>query len=87
MIVKQVISVVLRNQADALIRLTGLCYRKGVAIESLSYATAPQMDEVRFRAVLLCEKPAADQLYRHIANLIGVVAAEVTPYNEGGIYP
>ncbi len=82
---KQVLSVVLRNQADALIRFTGLCYRRGIAIESLSFATAPQTDEVRFRAVLLCEKSAAERLHRQIAKLIGVIFAELGPYNEGGM--
>ena len=82
---KQVISVVLKHQADSLVRLTGLCYRKGISIESLSYATMPQTGEVRFRAVLDCGRSTADQLHRHVAKLIGVIGAEVVPYNEGGI--
>ena len=82
---KQVLSVILKRQADTLVRLTGLCYRRGVAIESLSYAVTPQSGEVRFRAVLACGRPAADQLHRQIAKLIGVIGAEVVPYNEGGM--
>jgi len=83
--VRQILSVVLKRQADSLVRLTGLCYRRGVAIESLSYATSQQTGEVRFRAVLSCGRPTADQLRRQIAKLIGVVGTEIDPYNEGGI--
>lgn len=82
---KQVLSVVLKRQADTLVRLTGLCYRRGVFIENLSYTTAPHTDEVRFRAVLACGRPAADQLHRQVSKLIGVIGAEISPYIEGGM--
>ena len=81
---KQILSVVVKSQADTLIRLTGLCYRRGVPIESLSYAKTSQIGEVKFQAVLACGRPAASQLHRQISKLIGVIGAEVIPYNEGG---
>ena len=84
-VLKLVLSVVLKRQADNLVRLTGLCYRRGVAIESLSYSTASQTGEVQFRAVLACGRLTADQLHRQISNLIGVVGAEIAPYSDGGM--
>ena len=82
---KQILSVVLKRQADTLIRLTGLCYRKGVTIENLSYVATPSTSEVSFRAVLTCERTAANQLYRQVSKLIGVIGAEIAPYKEGGM--
>ena len=82
---RQVLSVVIKSQADTLVRLTGLCYRRGISIESLSYAKTTQTGEVKFRAVLACGKPAASQLHRQVAKLIGVIVTEVVPYNEGGM--
>ena len=82
---KQVLSVVIKSQADTLVRLTGLCYRRGISIESLSYVNTTQLGEVTFQAVLACGRPAASQLHRQIAKLVGVIGAEVVPYNEGGM--
>ena len=79
---KHLLSVVLKRQADTLVRLTGLCYRRGVSIESMSYSITAQTGEVSFRAVLACEQPTADQLHRQVTKLIGVIGAEVVPFNE-----
>lgn len=82
---KQVLSVVLKNQADILVRLTGLCYRRGVPIESLSYVPESLNGQVRFRAVLACGQPAAQRLHHQVSQLVGVVGADIAPYYEGGM--
>ena len=81
----QVLSVVLHRQEDSLLRLTGLCYRRGVPIESLAFSSSDQPGEVRIQAILSCEKSVADQLQRHIAKLIDVVNTETWPNYEGAM--
>jgi len=80
-----VLSVVLHRQEDTLLRLTGLCYRRGVPIESLAFSPSDQTGDVRVQAVLSCEKSAADQLQRHVAKLIDVVSSEIWPNYERGL--
>lgn len=80
-----VLSVVLHRQEDTLLRLTGLCYRRGVSIESLAFSPGDQTGNVRIQAVLSCEKAAADQLQRHVAKLIDVVSTEIRPNYERGM--
>ena len=80
-----VLSVVLHRQEDTLLRLTGLCYRRGVSIESLAFSQGDQAGSVRIQAVLSCEKAAADQLQRHVAKLIDVVSTEIWPNYERGM--
>lgn len=75
---KQFLSVVTKKQSDALVRLTGLCYRRGVMIESLSYATEPDSETVRIMAVIDCAQPSAEQLRRQVANLVNVVGASLS---------
>ena len=82
---KQVLSVVLKEQADTLVRLTGLCYRRGVLIESLSYAPEKIYGHVRVKAVLACARPDAEQLRRHVSKMVDVVRTEVTPHLEGSL--
>lgn len=76
--VKQFLSVVLKNKSDTLVRLTGLCYRRGVPIESLSYATEPENGTVRIMAVLECGRPTAEQLHRQVSNMVNVVGASLS---------
>jgi acetolactate synthase small subunit len=76
--VKQFLSVVLKKQADTLVRLTGLCYRRGVPIESLSYVTETENGTVRIMAVLDCGRPTAEQLRRQVSNLVNVVGASLS---------
>jgi len=80
-----VLSVVLHRQEDTLLRLTGLCYRRGVPIESLAFSQGDPTGLVRIQAVLSCEKAAADQLQRHVAKLIDVVSSEIWPNYERGM--
>ncbi len=75
---KQFLSVVLKKQADTLVRLTGLCYRRGVPIESLSYVTETENGTVRIMAVLNCGRPTAEQLRRQVSNLVNVVGASLS---------
>ena len=81
---KQFLSVVLKKQSDTLVRLTGLCYRRGVPIESLSYATEPESGTVRVMAVLNCGHPTAEQLRRQVSSLVNVVGASLS---DGSIAP
>ena len=81
----QVLSVVLHRQEDTLLRLAGLCYRRGVPIERLAFSPSDQTDRVCIKAVLSCEQAAATQLQRHVAKLIDVVSAEILSNFEGGI--
>jgi acetolactate synthase small subunit len=80
-----VLSVVLHRQEDTLLRLTGLCYRRGVSIESLAFSPSKLNGNVCVQAVLSCERPAADQLQRHVAKLIDVVSSEIWPNYERGM--
>ena len=75
---KQSVSVVLRNQEDALVRLMGVFYRRGYVIESLSMVPG-QGDNVRLMADVSCNELEAAQLLRHVAKLVDVVATEVLP--------
>ncbi len=75
---KQFLSVVLKNQADTLVRLTGLCYRRGVLIESFSYAAESDSGNARVMAVLNCGRPKAEQLRRQVSNLAHVVGASLS---------
>ena len=74
---KQLLSVILHRQEDTLLRLTGICYRRGVPNESLAFSTAEQPGRVKVQAVLSCEQAAAVQLQRHLAKLVDVVSTEI----------
>ena len=79
-----VLSVVLDRQEDTLLRLAGLCYRRGVPIERLAFSQSDQPGRVCIKAVLSCEQSVAAQLQRHVSKLIDVVSAEILPNYEGG---
>jgi acetolactate synthase small subunit len=79
-----VLSVVLHRQEDTLLRLTGLCYRRGVPIERLAFSPSDHSGRVCIQAVLHCEHSVASQLQRHVAKLIDVVSSEILPNYEGG---
>ena len=82
---RYVLSVVLHRQEDILLRLTGLCYRRGVPIESLAFSPSESPGNVSILAVLSCEKSVADQLQKHVAKLIDVVSTEIWPKYERGM--
>jgi len=81
----QMLSVVFNRQEDTLLRLTGLCYRRGVHIERLAFSPSDHSGRVCVHAVLSCEHSVAEQLQRHIAKLVDVVSAEIAPNYERGI--
>ena len=74
---KQTVSILLRNQEDALIRLLGVLYRRGYPVESLTVVPDRQQDHVRITATVYCGQPESSQLLRYIAKLIDVVTAEI----------
>lgn len=74
---QQLLSIVLHRQEDILLRLTGLCYRKGVSIESLAFSPADQPGRVRIQAVLDCDQMVAVKLQHHVSKLVDVVSSEI----------
>ena len=74
---QQLLSVVLHRQEDTLLRLAGLCYRRGVPIESLAFFSTDHPGRVKIQAVLACEKSTAIQLQRHVSKLVDVVSTEI----------
>ena len=74
-----VLSVVLNRQEDTLLRLAGLCYRRGVPIERLAFSASDQTGKVCVQAVLACDIAIASQLQRHVSKLVDVVSAEILP--------
>ena len=74
---QQTLSVLLHRQDDTLLRLAGLCYRRGVPIDSLAFVAGDCPERVRVRAVLTCEQATARQLQRHLSKLIDVISAEI----------
>lgn len=73
---KQGISIILKRQGDALVRLTGLLYRRGYVIESLSVEPDSCQEHVQVTAVVTNNQAAPRQLYSHVAKLIDVVKVE-----------
>lgn len=73
---KQGISITLRTQGDSLVRLTGLLYRKGYIVESLSVGPDSCHGHVQVNAVVTNSQAAPRQLYSHVSKLVGVVKVE-----------
>lgn len=73
---KQGITVVLKKQGDSLVRLTGLLYRKGYSIESLSVGPDICQDQVEVKAVVTNTQAAPRHLYSHVVKLVDVVRVE-----------
>jgi acetolactate synthase small subunit len=72
----QTVSILLRNQEDALLRLLGVFYRRGYLIESLSMAPDCE-DHVSIIAKISCSQLEVGRLMRYVANLVDVVTTEV----------
>lgn len=73
---KNTVTILLRNRPDALVRLTGVLYRRGCVVESLSVAPDSQPGHARVTAVITGQ-PAAEQIICQVRKLIDVVAAEI----------
>lgn len=76
---KQILSITLKNQPDALVRLVGVVYRRGFAVESLSVTPAPEPDYACVKAVVNDCSPASCHLLHQIRKLIHVESAELLP--------
>lgn len=74
---KQILSITLKNQPDALVRLVGVVYRRGFAVESLSVAPALQPDYACIKAVVNDCSPPSGQLLQQIRKLVHVESAEL----------
>ncbi|HWR08631.1 ACT domain-containing protein [Sporomusa sp.] len=72
---KQGISIILKRQGDSLVRLTGLLYRRGYVIESLSVGPDSCQGHVQVTAVVTSQA-APRQLYSHVSKLVDVVKVE-----------
>ncbi|WP_371371646.1 ACT domain-containing protein [Sporomusa aerivorans] len=76
---QQAISIILKRQGDSLVRLTGLLYRRGYVIESLSVGPDTCQGQVRVKAVVTNSQAAPRQLYSHVSKLVDVVKVEACP--------
>ncbi len=73
---KQGILITLKKQGDSLVRLTGLLYRRGYVIESLSVGPDSCQEHVQVKAVVTNCQAAPRQLYSHVSKLVDVVKIE-----------
>ncbi|WP_425060499.1 hypothetical protein SCACP_12160 [Sporomusa carbonis] len=73
---KQAIKILLRRQGDSLVRLTGLLYRRGYLIESLSVVPDSLQGHVQVKAVVTNSQAAPRQLFSHVSKLVDVVRVE-----------
>ena len=70
---KQFISIEIKKQDDNLVRIIGLFYKRGIFIESFSYAPEINTNNIRIVATVKCEKQIAQQACKHILNLVDVI--------------
>ena len=75
---RQKLSVVVNRQEDSLLRLAGLCHRRGILIESLAFFADVRPNWARIQAILVCDQNAASQLQHHVAKLVDVVSTEIS---------
>nr|WP_173813078.1 ACT domain-containing protein [Dendrosporobacter quercicolus]NSL49934.1 hypothetical protein [Dendrosporobacter quercicolus DSM 1736]SDM57082.1 ACT domain-containing protein [Dendrosporobacter quercicolus] len=81
---KQILSITLKNQPDALVRLVGVVYRRGFAVESLSVTPAPMPNYACVKAVVNDCLPPSGQLLQQIRKLVHVESAELLPTDYEG---
>jgi len=77
--VKQMVSILLRKEDDTLVRLTGLLYRRGYLVESLSVVPDRQIGHSRVTAVVSSQRAAPRQLVNYVSKLVDVVEAKLEP--------
>lgn len=73
---KQSFSVLMQDQPDTLVRLTGLLYRRGYLIENISAESSSNEKKVLIKMVIRNCK-TTNQLLQQIYKLFNVVAVEV----------
>ncbi|QJW48780.1 hypothetical protein HA075_26140 [bacterium BFN5] len=74
---KQVISILLKNQPDALVRLIGVVYRRGYAVESLSVTPSQEPAYACVQAVINDCSASSSQLVHQVRKLVPVVSADI----------
>lgn len=74
---KQVLSILLKNQPDALVRLIGVVYRRGFAVESLSVTPAQEPTYACVQAVINDCSATSNQLLHQVRKLVPVVSADI----------
>jgi len=73
---KKSFSVLMQDQPDTLVRLTGLLYRRGYLVENISAESSYEGKKVLIKMVIKNCK-ATNQLLQQIYKLCNVVAVEV----------
>lgn len=73
---KKSFSVLMQDQPDTLVRLTGLLYRRGYLVENISAESSCEEKKVLIKMVIRNCK-ATNQLLQQIYKLCNVVAVEV----------
>lgn len=79
---KQGISILLQRQDDSLVRLTGLLYRRGYMIESLSSFPTNEQGHIRVTAVISGSQSTPRQLLSYLSKLFDVVSVDVFEDNS-----
>ena len=74
---KHFLSITLKNQEDVLVRFLGLCYKRMISVESLSYAPEFNTDNVRIMVIIKCSPHEAERLRLQTLRLISVVDSNV----------
>lgn len=74
---KQVLSILLKNQPDALVRLIGVVYRRGYAVESLSVTPSQEATYACVQAVINDCSASTNQLLHQVRKLVPVVSADI----------
>ncbi|SDF02476.1 ACT domain-containing protein [Sporolituus thermophilus] len=79
---KHKVSILLARQDDSLVRLTGLLYRKGYVIESLSSGPTEEQGHIRVTAVISGIQKTPRLLMSQVAKLFDVVSVDVWEDNN-----
>ncbi|EAX46494.1 acetolactate synthase, small subunit [Thermosinus carboxydivorans Nor1] len=79
---KHKVSILLERQDDSLVRLTGLLYRKGYVIESLSSGPTEEQGRIRVTAVISGIQKTPRLLMSQVAKLFDVISVDVWEDNS-----
>lgn len=76
---RQTIAALVENHAGVLVRVAGLCSRRGCNIESLTVGPAERADLARMTIVLGGDPAQAEQMVRQLGKLVDVLCVEWLP--------
>jgi acetolactate synthase-1/3 small subunit len=76
---RQTIAALVENRAGVLVRVAGLCSRRGCNIESLTVGPAERPDLARMTIVLDGEPVQAEQMVRQLGKLVDVLRVQCLP--------